>query len=198
MAVVRHSIRRDTGNEGAPEPLRTRRGNVRIDLRRRRLGRGDEQGAEMVELAIAFTLLSLLVFGIIEFGLVFYNHISLNQGVREAARQTAVGCYNPPASGCSSASPTNDIVAYTKDRIGLKNGSTSVHVIFPGSPNIGDEFSVCAFYPRDSITGLMKSFIGGYSFSEVTMRIEQLPKSGPIPTTGGDTDPTGNGWSKCS
>jgi len=150
----------------------------------------------MVELAIAFTLLSLLVFGIIEFGLVFYNHISLNQGVREAARQTAVGCYNPP--GCTSASPTNDVVAYTKNRIGLSNASTSVHVIFPGSPNIGDEFSVCAFYPRDSITGLLSSFIGGYSFSEVTMRIEQLPKSGPIPTTGGDADPTGNGWSKCS
>lgn len=155
-------------------------------MRARRRG---ARGAEMVELAIAFPLLALLVFGIIEFGFVFYNNISLNQGVREAARQAAVACYSGNTAACGTSA---DIGAYAKDRAGLKASDTYVAWSFP-SPVVGQEFTVCAMYPRDSITGLLAPFINGYSKSKFTMRIEQI-RTGIVPTTGGDAAPGGQAW----
>jgi hypothetical protein len=155
--------------------------------------RCDEDGAQMVELAIVMSLLSLLVFGIIEFGFLFFNHISLNQGVREGARQAAVGCYNGAPPACTGGSSTTDLVAYTKSRIGLKNADTYVHVGVPAGATVGQEITVCAYYPRDSITGLMQRFIGGYSFSEVRMRLERIPKNVTL-ASGGDAAPPSKTW----
>ena len=52
----------------------------------------------MVELAIVLPLFVLLIFGVIEFGMVYNNDISLRQGAREAARQGAVGTFGPAST----------------------------------------------------------------------------------------------------
>lgn len=50
----------------------------------------DEKGAALVEMAISLTLLLLILFGIIEFGRVFYIKNSLTNAAREGARRASV------------------------------------------------------------------------------------------------------------
>ena len=53
-------------------------------------GLKDQQGASMVEFAFVLPLLVLLVFGIIEFGLLLYNKAMLTNASREGARKGVV------------------------------------------------------------------------------------------------------------
>lgn len=55
-----------------------------------RQGRRDERGAAAVEFAIVLPVLLLLVFGIIEFGLLFNRFITITHAAREGVRVTAL------------------------------------------------------------------------------------------------------------
>ena len=56
-----------------------------------RRGLHREHGASAVELALIFPLVSLFLFGIIEFGVAFLQVQSIRTGVREGGRAAAVG-----------------------------------------------------------------------------------------------------------
>ena len=82
----------------------------------------------MVELAIVLPLFVLLIFGVIEFGMVYNNDISLRQGAREAARQGAVGTFGPASTtgspcyltGTTGASTDmKNLMCLAKNQIGL-------------------------------------------------------------------------------
>jgi Flp pilus assembly protein TadG len=149
----------------APRAVRreTERAMVGVDRTRVRRTRG-ERGASLVEFALVLPLLMLFVFGIIEFGGTYNNLISLRNGVREGARLAVV---NDQSSG--------NIVAETKQRIGLDQTQTKVAVSLSGS-QVGDTVTVCASYPAYNITGVMKPFLGGRTVTaRVTMRLEQVP-----------------------
>lgn len=45
----------------------------------------------MAEFALVLPLLALLLFGVIQFGLVFHNYVTLTDAVRAGSRQAAVG-----------------------------------------------------------------------------------------------------------
>lgn len=60
-------------------------------------------GQSMVEFALIAPLLFLLLFGIIELGLMLNIYIGLTNSAREAARAGAVYQYTVPASGVASA-----------------------------------------------------------------------------------------------
>ena len=51
----------------------------------------NERGASAVEFALLAPLIFMLIFGMVEFGLAFLTTQSLRAGVREGARQAAVG-----------------------------------------------------------------------------------------------------------
>jgi Flp pilus assembly protein TadG len=55
------------------------------------------RGLYMVEFAIVGSLLMMLLFGCLEFGLVTYSMAALNEGTRRAARLAAVCPLNDPA-----------------------------------------------------------------------------------------------------
>jgi Flp pilus assembly protein TadG len=50
-----------------------------------------EQGQTMTEFALVLPLLALLLFGVIQFGIVFHHYVTLTDAVRTGARQGAVG-----------------------------------------------------------------------------------------------------------
>ena len=58
-----------------------------------------ESGQAMVEFAIVAPLLLVLVFGIIQFGIVFNHYMTLTDAVRAGARQAAVSRVLPRPSG---------------------------------------------------------------------------------------------------
>jgi Flp pilus assembly protein TadG len=50
-----------------------------------------EKGQATVELALTITVLTFLIFGMIDFGKVFYSYLTLEHASREAARSASVG-----------------------------------------------------------------------------------------------------------
>jgi len=66
-------------------------GGTQITFRRLRRVPGDSRGAAAVELGLVIGILMMLLFGIIEFGLVLNRYISVTQASREGARQMSVG-----------------------------------------------------------------------------------------------------------
>jgi hypothetical protein len=171
-----------------------------------------ERGSALVELAFAVPILLMLVFGTIEFGIAFGNNIALRQGVREAARQGAVGNFGPTyttgppcnLNGASTASDNvKDLMCLAKDKIGLDTTKVRVKVL-SGSPDFStdgtfsksDSIIVCAQYPLSAITGMFASVFGStYLRSKTAMRIEL---SDIVATAGEETPPTGGDWSWCT
>jgi Flp pilus assembly protein TadG len=56
----------------------------------RRRNPADESGQAMAEFALILPVLCLVLFGILQFGLMFFNYIDLTSAVREGARKASV------------------------------------------------------------------------------------------------------------
>ena len=70
----------------------------RVDIR-------SDNGQTMVEFAIVLPVLCLLLFGVIQFGILFNNYITLTDAVRAGARKAAVS-RNLGAGGAVAAAQT--------------------------------------------------------------------------------------------
>ena len=69
---------------GTPQTPLNGRGTPRV------AAASDDRGAALVETAVVAPILLLLIFGIVEFGLLFGVKLDVSQGAREAARLAAV------------------------------------------------------------------------------------------------------------
>jgi Flp pilus assembly protein TadG len=56
-----------------------------------------EQGQTMAEFTLVLPVLAILLFGIIQFGIVFNNYLAVTDAVRAGARQAAVARFLPAA-----------------------------------------------------------------------------------------------------
>lgn len=175
-----------------------------VRLRRRR----EERGASLVEFALILPVFALLLFGLIEFGFVFMNWISVRQGAREGARQAVVANFGGSSScattGFTGPTETKELVCLTKGRSDIAGDEMRVYVDFGASGYaVGEPVKVCVARPLNSFTGLFSPFINNRVLkTKVEMRIEQLTPTPASPGgvrfgTGGETDPTGSGWSWC-
>ncbi len=166
-----------------------------------RRGARRERGAALVEFAIVFPLLFLLVSGMIDFGMSFVNLNSTRQGVREGARQAVVANFGG-SSSCTLTgagafpTPTRELMCLTKDRIGLTEADTRVKVAFVGTNTVGNSLLVCAQYPMSSVTGIFAPLLSGKVMrSKVEMRIEKVDLA---LTAGAETAPAGQNWTWCA
>lgn len=95
---------------------------------RRHPASGEDHGAAAVEFALVVIPLLLIVFGIIEFGLIFAQNQALGNGARQGARLGVVA--NPSGSG----SPTESCAAILSQvqsaasTIGIASGAISAQV----------------------------------------------------------------------
>jgi Flp pilus assembly protein TadG len=63
-----------------------------------------ERAQAMTELAIVLPILCLLLFGIIQFGILYNNYVTVTDAARAGARKAAVSRHgNPSTAGCNQA-----------------------------------------------------------------------------------------------
>src|SRR3954453_8008586 len=94
-----------------------------------------EEGAALVEFALILPILVLLLFGLIDFGFIYNDFLSLRQGVRDGARQGAVSnfgtsssCNNTGFTSSISSVQAKQLICATRDRIGLDSSRMRVAI----------------------------------------------------------------------
>ncbi len=121
-----------------------------------------QRGQTMTEFALVLPLLTLLLFGVIQFGITFNNYITLTDAVRAGARKAAVGRH--------LADPEGSVVAQVRAAAtDLKTSDLIVDV--ESSWESGEEARVSASYPYSiSLLGLVVK--KGRLTSVTTERVE--------------------------
>jgi Flp pilus assembly protein TadG len=102
----------------------------------------NEQGQTMTEFALVLPILCLLLFGIIQFGIIFNNYVALTDAARAASRKGAVSR--------NSSDPQGDCqtTGYAAGA-NLKNPGTDFKLTCSSSWTIGSDVTVTATYPYD-------------------------------------------------
>lgn len=159
-------------------------------------------GAALVEFALVLPVLSLLLFGIIEFGINLNDYQTMRQSVRDTARNAIVGDYGNSGAcdqgGATAANNANAMICTTRATSGL-GSSLAVRVVFTDNNGAADystdRVKVCAVAPAKSVTGIIAPFLKSrYLKASVETRAE---KALTLTTTQSGTDPSGGSWSWC-
>ena len=105
----------------------------------------DQKGAALIEFTIIFPLLMVLIFGIVEFGLILYNQQVITNASREGARAGIVA-RDPRLDNAGIEAVVNH---YTQNRLISFGGSyaepmTSVN--HAGGTSFGNDLSVTVSY----------------------------------------------------
>jgi Flp pilus assembly protein TadG len=125
----------------------------------------DERGQSLTEFALALPILALLLFAIIQFGIVFNNYVTLTDATRAGARKGAVARRLPnPQQACVKA--VNDSAGGLSQKPGYSASCTPSNNWQPGS-----DVTVRAQYPYQiSLLGLVVK--NGTLSSTTTERVE--------------------------
>ena len=174
-----------------------------MGMRRARARARDERGVALVEFALVFPLMLLLIVGAVEFGKAFFYWLDMSQLANTGARmavvdrwpgcttQTAACADTPPATPtteCGQVNPTTPrectLQLYLRHQANTTDlvASTTVTVCFvgknPPDANVGDAVRVTVSTPYNWLPFLNW---GGGSVTNVTlrssatMRLEQKP-----------------------
>jgi Flp pilus assembly protein TadG len=129
---------------------------------RRKIELRSERGQSLTEFALALPILALLLFAVIQFGIVFNNYVTLVDATRAGARKGAVGREQQnPASAV-----TAEVRASARD---LKQSDLNVTVTSTWQPSA--DVTVTATYPYAiSLLGLVVK--SGRLSSQTTERVE--------------------------
>jgi Flp pilus assembly protein TadG len=121
----------------------------------------------MAEFTLVLPVLAILLFGVIQFGIVFNNYLAVTDAVRAGARQAAVARYLPPAERKPKVEAKVRASAENLDQ-----GKLTV-AVQPSDPNwaAGTDVTVTASYPY-AINILGKVVKDGFLTSKTTERVE--------------------------
>jgi Flp pilus assembly protein TadG len=144
--------------------------------------RSRDDGASLVEFALILPVFAMLLFGFIDFGLIFGGFITLRADVNAGARDASVDYVSP---ACQAAS--NPMLCQVQDQIGNLTGvdSSKIQVAITNdgttdtAPTVNDPVEVCAVVPIVSETGITAPFVDGDALHVTSViRVEQ---TGPVP-----------------
>jgi Flp pilus assembly protein TadG len=132
-----------------------------------------QRGAALVEFAIVMPLLLVLVFGIIEFSIMFYDQAVITNASREGARAGIVYAF---PNRITAGEITTTVGNYSSGRL-ISFGSTSQASASVSGQcnNAGDAITVSVTYPYEFLVlpNLIQSLTGPINLSAVTvMRCE--------------------------
>ena len=174
-------------------------------FRRRQNGRdasGRGRGQSLVEFALVFPILALVLFGTLQYGLYFFDTLGMRQGVREAARQGVVENYGDQSScGMTYATTPSANIAKLMCRaetdVNAMTGDTSVKVLLPGGWVRGQELVVCGMIKADRLPGLVPLPEDRMIRWSSRMSIEvAAPRQ--TETGGAEVLPAGASWTWCA
>ena len=172
-----------------------------------RRGERDDRGVALVEFALILPLTVLILFALIDFGLIFNGYSTMRNGVQAGARLASVNNY--PYTGSSlcnggTTDPTSQMVCSVTSSIG------SLYGVVPGSLHVGialtsvtnagqsgQNVTVCATGTLNSTTGLLGKLLLGQTMKATsTLLVVQTPNytsygSGSGPVTYGSTAVSG-------
>jgi Flp pilus assembly protein TadG len=116
----------------------------------------------MVEFALALPILALLLFAVIQFGIVFNHYVTLTDATRAGARKGAVARRDPNPQSLTIAAVRNSATDLTQSDLAVTVGSTWL----PGA-----DVKVTATYPYTiSLLGMVVK--SGRLSSTTTERVE--------------------------
>jgi Flp pilus assembly protein TadG len=102
----------------------------------------NERGQTMTEFAFVLPILLVVLFGIIQFGIIFNNYVALTDAARAASRQGAV------SRNASDPKGTCEATGYSAGT-NLKNPGTDFVLKCESSWAPGSDVTVTATYPYD-------------------------------------------------
>lgn len=126
-----------------------------------------EDGQAMVEFALILPLLILLLCGIIDFGWIFGNQITMNNASREAARFMAIN-YDTTKTLTQNQTVATGIM---QARLSTMDDGSLVVTLTTN----GDTVTVSASYPLPILTPLLSTILGDDTInidSSTSMRLE--------------------------
>jgi Flp pilus assembly protein TadG len=128
----------------------------------RRLHIGNQRGQTMTEFAIVMPILLFLLLGIIQFGIVFNNYVTLTDAVRAGARKGAVARRLADPSGAVETQVRDAATDLKASDLSVSVTSTFVQ---------GSDVTVTATYPYEiTLLGLVVK--SGSLHSTMTERVE--------------------------
>ena len=127
------------------------------------------RGLATLELAVILPLFVLLVFGLIEFGMVFYVRHHMVHAARDAARHLAT-------EGATGA----EARAVALNRLAPINASFSVAITVPPPAASGGDVTVAITVPRNEVSLGIAGIAGATDVrTQVTMRKEDFGNTTP-------------------
>lgn len=160
---------------------------------RRRRGICEESGAAAVEFALVSSILLVIMFGVIQYGLYFNDSLSARQGVREGARMGVVRNFTSDPTCSSKPDDMARLRCATARQIGAPTGVAYVKVVRPLKWARTQPLIVCAMVKSNGATGLLPMPNGGWISATTQMSIEQ--DAAPLPTGATTSDPLPSGVS---
>ena len=131
----------------------------------------NERGVSAVELALILPLLVLILFGIIEFGLILYDQQVITNASRQGARKGILYATTRPTE-----QEIKDVVTnYTSDHlVSFQNGATANATVVPtgGCTAFGSNLTVTVSYPYTFLVLDNFGFIGPNLTANTTMKCE--------------------------
>lgn len=144
--------------------------NTRTRARRAENRRSD-RGAALVEFGIVAPLLLILLFGVVEFGLLFGRKLDVSQGAREGARLASVNFQT--TSGSSGATQSSEIVTTACSRMEVAT-DTTITINTSGGTAVGDTITLTIESTAQPVTGVFDPWLASRVIkSEVEVRLEQ-------------------------
>jgi len=122
----------------------------------------DERGQTMAEFAIVLPILVVVLFGIIQFGILFNNYLTITDAVRAGAREAAVARQSADPAGAATTAVRNAAADLNQTKLAVTVSSGWL----PGS-----DVTVQATYPY-SISLLGWALASGNLKSTTTERVE--------------------------
>lgn len=193
--------------------------------RRRSRRRRRDRGAALVEFAMAFPILVLLMMGVIDFGVNYGNKVQSTHAAREGARAGSVGRVGTDADcdiyGTTVSIEVTRLVCLTKARTHMDDRNVRVRIAYmDGSGRYTNDFSdatrlankysimVCVASRAYSLSGMLTPiFDGKFHHARAVIKTGTTPWATDVPGVGtvysyvpqfAETPMTGDSWSWCT